>query len=328
MSYETERRVALEAVIKACRLCQAVQRAHLAEGVLNKEDKSPVTVADFGAQAVVSDHLAAAFPHIPLVGEEDSGALQQRENARVREALLKHVRMIVPRLSEKEIFAAIDRGNANAGPRGRFWVLDPIDGTKGFLRGDQYAVALALLEEGQVCLGVLGCPSLPLASLQGPVGSLFVAVRGQGSALRPIEMDEERQVTVADISNPSEALFCESVESSHSSHEDMDEIVKRLAVKRPPLRMDSQAKYGLLARGDGTVYLRLPTKKSYVEKIWDHAAGCILVEEAGGKVTDLAGKPLDFSQGNTLVHNKGVIATNGKLHDMVLSAVQSVISKQ
>ena len=328
MSYELERRVALEAVIKACRLCSAVQAAHLADGVIDKEDKSPVTVADFGAQALVSDHLAAVFPRDPLVGEEDSALLRQPENAQLKENVLKHVRMITPQLREKDIFDAIDRGNAEGGSKGRFWTLDPIDGTKGFLRRDQYAVALALIEDGQVRLGVLGCPSLPLVSLQGQGGSLFVAIRGQGSAMRGIDRPEERTIRVADIANASDALFCESFESSHSSHDDMGEIVKQLKVKRPPLRVDSQAKYGILARGDGTVYLRLPTKKAYEEKIWDHAAGCILVEEAGGKVTDLNGKPLDFSQGKTLVKNKGVIATNGKLHEVVLNAVKSVIGDQ
>lgn len=328
MNYELERRVALEAVVKACRLCSAVQAAHLAGGVVDKEDKSPVTVADFGAQAVVSDHLAAVFPGIPLVGEEDSALLRQPDNARLKEAVLKHVRMITPQLKEKETFAAIDRGNAEGGPIGRFWTLDPIDGTKGFLRGDQYAVALALVEDGQVRLGVLGCPSLPLVSLQGQGGSLFIAVRGQGSTIRGIEQAEEREIRVADIADPSDALFCESFESSHSSHDDMGEIIKLLGVKRPPLRMDSQVKYGILARGDGNVYLRLPTKKGYEEKIWDHAAGCILVEEAGGKVTDLSGKPLDFSQGKTLVKNKGVIATNGKLHEVVMQAVKSVFKSR
>jgi len=328
VSYEMERRVAIEAVIKACSLCRAVQAAHLLGGVIDKEDKSPVTVADFGAQAVVSDHLAATFPHDPLVGEEDSGLLRQPENATIKETMLRHVRLISPRLKDKDIFAALDRGNAEGGSEGRFWALDPIDGTKGFLRGDQYAVALALIEDGRVRLGVLGCPSLPLLSLQGQGGSLFVGVRGLGSAIRAIDRDEERKITVADISNPSEALFCESFESAHSSHGDMGQIVKLLGVRKPPLRMDSQAKYGILARGDGTVYLRLPTKKAYVEKIWDHAAGCILVEEAGGKVTDLAGNPLDFSHGKTLVKNKGVIATNGKLHQVVLEAVKSVISQR
>ena len=328
MSYEMERRVAIEAVIKACNLCRAVQTAHLSGGVIDKEDKSPVTVADFGAQAVVSDHLAATFPHDPLVGEEDSALLRQPENTTPKETMLRHVRLISPGLKDKDIFAAIDRGNAQGGSKGRFWALDPIDGTKGFLRGDQYAVALALIEDGRVRLGVLGCPSLPLLSLQGQGGSLFVGVRGQGSAIRDIDPGKERKITVADIANPSEALFCESFESAHSSHDDMGQIVKLLGVRRPPLRMDSQAKYGILARGDGTVYLRLPTKKAYVEKIWDHAAGCILVEEAGGKVTDLAGAPLDFSHGKTLVKNKGVIATNGKLHQVVLEAVKSVISQR
>ena len=323
-----ERRVAIEAVIKACNLCRAVQAAHLSGGVIDKEDKSPVTVADFGAQAVVSDHLAATFPHDPLVGEEDSALLRQPENSTLKETMLRHVRLISPCLKDKDIFAAIDRGNAQGGSKGRFWALDPIDGTKGFLRGDQYAVALALIEDGRVRLGVLGCPSLPLLSLQGQGGSLFVGVRGQGSAIRDIDPGKERKITVADIANPSEALFCESFESAHSSHGDMGQIVKLLGVRKPPLRMDSQAKYGILARGDGTVYLRLPTKKAYVEKIWDHAAGCILVEEAGGKVTDLAGNPLDFSHGKTLVKNKGVIATNGKLHQVVLEAVKSVIGNQ
>ena len=325
MTYELERRAALEAVIKACKLCSAVQAAHLAGGVVDKEDKSPVTVADFGAQAVVSDHLAAAFPHDPLVGEEDSALLQQPQNATLKDGVMKHVRTIAPRLNEKEVLAAIDRGNAQGGSTGRFWTLDPIDGTKGFLRGDQYAVALALVENGEVCLGVLGCPCLPLLSLQGQGGSLFVAVRGQGSAMRSVDGEDERRIRVADVATPADALFCESFESSHSSHGDMGEILKLLAVKKPPLRMDSQAKYGILARGDGTVYLRLPTKKTYVEKIWDHAAGCILVEEAGGKVTDLDGKPLDFSQGKTLLKNRGVIATNGKLHDIVISAVREVV---
>ena len=90
--------------------------------------------------------------------------------------------------------------------------------------------------------------------------------------------------------------------------------------------MDSQAKYGIVSRGDASIYLRLPTKKSYRENIWDHAAGSIIVEEAGGRVTDIQGKPLDFSAGNKLNNNRGIIATNGKLHDLLLEAVQQVLS--
>jgi 3'(2'), 5'-bisphosphate nucleotidase len=85
--------------------------------------------------------------------------------------------------------------------------------------------------------------------------------------------------------------------------------------------MDSQAKYAALARGDAEIYLRLPTRPGYVEKIWDHAAGFLVIEEAGGRVTDIEGKRLDFTCGSRLERNRGVIATNGLLHQRVLEAV-------
>jgi 3'(2'), 5'-bisphosphate nucleotidase len=329
MRYELERRVAVEAVLKACSLCSAVQSAHLSGGVADKEDRSPVTVADFGAQAVISDYLAAFVLNVPLVSEEDSGLLKTPGNERLKDGVINYVRRFSPDLKEESsIFDAIDRGKGQGGGKGLFWTLDPIDGTKGFLRGDQYAIALALVEDGQVTLAVMGCPSLPLHSLekQDPRGCLFAAVRGEGAYARGLEDPAEKKIIVSATDDPREALFCESVDPSHSSHDQMARIVGELGAKRPPLRMDSQAKYGILARGEGTVYFRLPTKKSYVEKIWDHAAGAIIVEEAGGRVTDLFGKPLDFSRGRTLDNNQGIVATNGKLHQRMLQAVKSVIS--
>ena len=80
-----------------------------------------------------------------------------------------------------------------------------------------------------------------------------------------------------------------------------------------------------VARGDATIYLRLPTKPGYQEKIWDHAAGVAVIEEAGGVVTDVYGKKLDFSKGRTLSENKGVIVSNGQFHDEVLVAVRDVL---
>ncbi len=330
MRYELERRLAIEAVLKACSLCAAVQSAHLSGGVTDKQDRSPVTVADFGAQAVISDHLAAFLSDVPLVSEEDSALLKLPENQELKQGVTNYVRRFSPHMKqESTIFEAIDRGKASGGAKGMFWCLDPIDGTKGFLRGDQYAIALALVEDGQVNLGVMGCPSLPLHSLekQDPRGCLFVAVRGEGAYTRALSDPAENQITVSAIRDSSLALFCESFEPSHSSHEQMARIVAALGSKRPPLRMDSQAKYGLLARGEGTVYLRIPTKKTYVEKIWDHAAGMIIVEEAGGRVTDLFGKSLDFSRGRTLDNNEGIIATNGLLHEKMLEAVKSGVSQ-
>ena len=77
--------------------------------------------------------------------------------------------------------------------------------------------------------------------------------------------------------------------------------------------MDSQAKYAVVARGEADIYLRLPTRADYREKIWDHAAGHLIVAEAGGVVTDIAGRPLEFHHGRELTANRGVIVTNGRI---------------
>jgi 3'(2'), 5'-bisphosphate nucleotidase len=324
--YEKESQVAVEAVLKASKLCQAVQSAHLAEPIA-KEDGSPVTVADFGAQAVVSAYLKEAFPNDALVSEEDARLLRQGEHAEFKDTMLHFVKTLCAHLDESHVLEAIDRGAAPGGPQRRFWTLDPLDGTKGFLRGDQYAVALALLEEGEVRLGALGCPNLPfrIEDPEGPRGCVFLAVKGEGATMRGLEDPHTKSIEVAEVNRASKARFCESFESSHSSHGESAQIAEILGTRKPPLRMDSQCKYGLLARGDVSIYLRLPTRRNYVETLWDHAAGTMVVQEAGGVVTDLQGRPLDFSVGRKLERNRGIVATNGKLHRQVLQAVQQVL---
>lgn len=90
--------------------------------------------------------------------------------------------------------------------------------------------------------------------------------------------------------------------------------------------MDSMCKYGIVARGDASFYLRIPGSKSYTEKIWDHTAGSILVCEAGGKVTDIMGYPLNFTLGRTLDSNRGILASNSLLHQHVLYSLKKVLS--
>jgi 3'(2'), 5'-bisphosphate nucleotidase len=326
MAYESERQVAVEAVIKACRLCQIVRRSLVSAETIAKKDKSPVTVADFGGQAVVSAELTAAFPDIPMVGEEDAGHLRTEAGAELKAKVVQQVNAILPELSQEQVLAAIDYGTHEGGPTGRHWALDPIDGTKGFLRGDQYAIALGLIEDGQVVLGVLGCPNLPTDARQpdGPTGCVFVAVKGQGAIMRTLDDAAENRVHVTDIDDPAKASFCESVESGHSKHDDSARVAELLGVTAPPFRIDSQCKYAAIARGDSSIYLRMPTRADYEEKIWDHAAGWMVVTEAGGRVSDVAGRPLDFSIGRTLRNNQGVVATNGQLHDRVIAAVRQV----
>lgn len=326
-SYENERRAALDAVRRAGRLCQSVQETFRAQStpagdtdaVREKEDRSPVTVADFGSQALICHALQEAFPDDPVVGEEDAAML--RDDDAVRAQVVRRVQAERPEASERDVLGWIDRGNAEA-PQERFWTVDPIDGTKGFVRGDQYALALALIVDGRVEVGVLGLPNFaPVESAQNVRGLLLAAERSAGVASYTTYEDPPAPtgVTVSPTAEPGEARFCESVVSAHSSHSAAQDIAERLGITAAPLRVDSQAKYAMVARGDAEIYLRLP-RGGYVENIWDHAAGMLLVEEAGGTVTDLAGRPLDFSRGPKLSENRGIVATNGRFHDRVLEA--------
>jgi 3'-phosphoadenosine 5'-phosphosulfate (PAPS) 3'-phosphatase len=203
------------------------------------------------------------------------------------------------------------------------WTLDPIDGTKGFLRGGQYAVCLALLIDARVELGVIGCPNLPSipsaspssyqstststndntsgsstatshadgssANSGGTTGVLFVALRGHGAYQLPLLLPampprpSHSPLTSGSLLNmPRLALhelsFLESVEKAHAALDTNARVAARLGVRAGPVRMDSQAKYAALVRGDGGggVYLRLPVAgggrggeaAGYQEKIW------------------------------------------------------------
>lgn len=314
---------ALQAIRLASQLCQNVRRDLTGKKTIQKSDHSPVTIADYGSQAIICKLIREAFPEDPIIAEEDSSELRKPDHSVILEQVRDYVSEIFSGTSTEEVCSWIDLSTHTI--KDRFWTLDPIDGTKGFLRGDQYAIALALIEKGRIKLGLMGCPNLYVNSDQpnGQRGCLFFALRGKGSFQMPFEGEGRQRLWVSKISRPEEASFTESVEPDHADHETHLRIAKKLGIVRPPLKMDSQAKYGVVARGEATFYLRVPSsiEPEYREKIWDHAAGVILAEEAGGKVTDLHGQPLDFSRGVTLERNEGILVSNGILHEVILNAL-------
>jgi 3'(2'), 5'-bisphosphate nucleotidase len=324
-----ERETGLRAVQSAARLCQQVRAAMVSNGdaaKLDKSDKSPVTVADFGAQAVVCKLIAEQVPDDAIVGEEGSAALREEKNEEHLQKVVSFVNQQIPGHAEA-VCDWIDKGAGEA--KGRYWVLDPIDGTKGFLRNDQYAVALALIENGQVQWGFLACPALPNVQSEGlsSEGSIFVAQRGAGAKMFSLNGDDSGTIQVSTQNSVAQARLAESVESAHTNQGLAAQLRERLNIGALPVRMDSQAKYAAVARGDAEIYLRSPNSRTpdYRENIWDHAAGYLVVEEAGGRVTDVHGKSLDWSQGKRLENNLGVLATNGVLHDEVVQALQKLL---
>ena len=321
--HHPEIRFALESVRQASFLVRQVQ-AELVGNTLSKADHSPVTVGDYAAQALIGSRLERYFPQDLLVAEEDSQALCSPGQQDLLEAVTGFVGRFVPDAQAEQVCRWISRGQSQPGHR--YWTLDPIDGTKGYLRGDQYAVALALVEDQQVQLGVLGCPNLSggfRPDLDGP-GSLVIARRGQGAWTTSLSGGQEFDpLRVSTRSDPALARLLRSFEAQHTNVGLLDELVSQLAIQAGPVRLDSQAKYAILAAGKAEVMIRLLSaeKPDYREKIWDIAAGSIVVEEAGGRITDLHGKALDFSTGREFKHNRGILVTNGHLHQAFLDAL-------
>ena len=300
-------------------LCEQVQAEMVPTDTIQKTDRSPVTVADFGSQALICKAIGDAFSDDVIVAEESAQAL--KENASLLERVTGYVNRFCKETphSAETVCEWIDRGSGEVGPN--FWTLDPIDGTKGFLRRDQYAIALAYIVDGTVQFGVLGCPNLPyqLNDEDAERGCLFVAIRGEGTRLYTKTGDFIEQVHVSEAAH----RFAESFESTHGDSEAHGSIANALGITESPVRMDSQVKYGIVSRGEASLYIRLPNPAypDYRECIWDHAAGLIVVEEAGGTVTDANGIPLNFLTGKRMHENRGVVATNGKLHQHVLKAL-------
>ncbi|MFM7260178.1 MAG: inositol monophosphatase family protein [bacterium] len=300
-----------DAVLKAAVATRFVHASTAIDGV-SKDDKSPVTVADWSSQAVVSLELArAGYGAIPLVGEEEAATLRTPESAALRARVVEAVGRALGPVTEAAVLTAIDRGRAT--PDARFFTLDPVDGTKGFLRRQQYAISLALLEGGHVVAGVVGCPNLPATGTNydeaDALGTLAWATRGGGAfGCAGDQTARAQRLSIAAWRAGSPVRACESVESGHSKQDLSAELLTELGSPGTPARLDSQSKYVVVARGGADAYLRLPTKKDYREKIWDHAAGALVASEAGARVCDVDGKPLDFGHGRELTANRGVFA--------------------
>lgn len=322
LPYQAELDLAIAALTQSAHYCETIRRnrQHL---TLQKSDHSPVTIADLGAQALICRAIAQAFPQDPIVAEENADLLRQPEQSAQLGEIVAHLQALVGDATASAVLDWIDRGRGGVGDR--FWTLDPIDGTKGFLRDDQYAIALALIEAGQVQLGVLACPRLPVdpEQPQGERGVLFWAVRGQSAWQRAIASTPAHPIQVSTaVAGPSFRAV-ESVETGHGNRPLQRQIAQAVGLTQPPLPMDSLAKYGAIARGQAVLYLRLPwvERPGYQENIWDHAAGAILVEAAGGSVTDMTGRPLNFAAAPKLIHNSGIVVSNGALHPELLQAI-------
>lgn len=310
------------AVRQAAQLCRLVQTHYLVANTKTAGDHTePVTIADYGSQAIICRALQRHYPNDAVVAEESGEQFMQLVSAEQRAQVRQLLAQVLDELvSDADLVNWLDFG-AGVSAR-RTWVIDPIDGTKGFIAQRHYVVACGLLLEGQVAEGIIAAPGYADGA-----GALF-HTEGGASWRAPLASGKGETVTVSKRSEASEFVAVQSVEPTHASKSRMGLAREYAGLSGVQIReLDSMEKYALVACGDADLYMRLPRPGSrYQHKIWDHAAGVALVKCAGGTVTDLDGGALDFSRGDTLA-NDGLIASNGLHHAQVIEAVQRVMAE-
>jgi 3'(2'), 5'-bisphosphate nucleotidase len=315
----------LQSVDRAAQLAHSIQQH--APRPREKHDKSPVTAADLAVQAVVASASERAFPEVPLVAEEDASPLTGDEGRALAEQTLTFARTLRPALTHTDLIRLLNRGAGSC--TSRFWTLDPIDGTEGFLRNGHYVVSLALVEDYRPAIAMLGCPTLDAEERHGDHrGLVMVARRGGGTWISPMGATDFESVSVSEVCSLRDARMLRSVAESHIDVDRTRKVIEAAGIERSPALMDSQAKHVAIAAGRADLLVRIPARADYREHIWDHAAGALAIEEAGGHLTDLDGRPLDFHTGRRLERNRGIVAANRHLHPLLLDVLQKVGSER
>ncbi|KAL2932152.1 putative PAP-specific phosphatase mitochondrial, partial [Bienertia sinuspersici] len=313
--------------------------------------------------------LQKLFPQIPLVAEEDSAFLRSNNLADAVVNIVKdNTSVIYEQLTDDEVLEAIDRGGSNTiafeDKPATYWVLDPIDGTRGFLKGGGalYVVGLALVVDGKMVLGVMGCPNWKQNSSdksatdveecqvnESAPGIIMAAHVGCGtwtirlpdflSGLLSTDSLWER-CFVDGSSIIHEGRFCipesqtwDSLPLSNSlSATTGATSVGDKQILLVPTCCGSLCKYLMVASGRASVFI-VRARAQTIMKAWDHVVGMICVHEAGGKVTDWRGDGVDLTVDEVarriISPPGGMLVTNGTLHDQILDLISlksSVVS--
>lgn len=259
MSFERELARAIELARTAGAEVAQMQRGEL--GVELKPGNEPVTVADRRASDLIVAGLAESFPDDPIISEELPPA-----------------------------------PGALGSPR--FWLVDPIDGTKDFIRGeDGYSVMIGLVCDGRPVVGVVYQPAVDRLFHGTPAGSV-VEERG-----------ERRALAVSSVASAAEVRLVAS--KSHRSNE-IDRVKRELGITNELNIGSVGVKLCVIASGLRDLYVNPATRT----KAWDTCAPEAILVPAGGRLSDLFGNPIDYTR--ELAHKRGLVASNRWVHDEVI----------
>jgi 3'(2'), 5'-bisphosphate nucleotidase len=276
MTYDRELAVALDAVLLAER---AVLEEYARFQVIANAPADISTEADRISQNLILKHLHTAFPSDALCAEETT-----------------------------ETFAEVPQTGA------RVWIVDPIDGTRGFARKKgEFSIMVALVEQGRMALGIVSEPAKK---------RLTYAVDGSGCWKRDggiREGEAPAEPTPCHVSSCQDLPRATLVQSHSRSPDKPSRLVKALQPARVIETYSAGIKLAMVARGEADIYLN--TYAAFHD--WDICAGHILVEEAAGRVTGLGGQELHYGLPGAWQRH-GLLASNGRLHEASLQASASI----
>jgi len=276
--FERELRVGVELARRAGEAALAFYGKPLR--VEHKEEyDEPVTQADRTANELIVRGLREAFPEDGILAEE-----------------------------------SVDTGRRLG--RERVWMIDPIDGTKGFIAGTgDFAVQVGLAVEGRSALGILYAPATDV---------LYWAARGHGAwVLRPTsEADGAAKAERLYVTGETELGRMRLAESRSHRGPRMDSLVRALGVRAEVKSHSVGIKVGLLVERQADLYIHLSPKT----KQWDTCAPEAVLAEAGGRMTDLWGEPLRYNTADVLNRN-GLVASNGAAHDAVVARLGALLEE-
>jgi 3'(2'), 5'-bisphosphate nucleotidase len=194
--------------------------------------------------------------------------------------------------------------------KSRVWMVDPLDGTNGFIAGNgDFAVQIGLAEEGEVIVAVVYAPL---------TGVLYHAVRGEGTWIERPEAGPE-QAHVSGTRELSEMRLAAS--RSHRSPR-MNKVVQRFGFREEVQRGSVGIKIGLLIEQQCDVYIHLSPRT----RQWDTCAPQLILTEAGGRMTDLFGDPLNYNVPDVQNRN-GLVASNGASHDQIIKTLAPLLAE-
>jgi 3'-phosphoadenosine 5'-phosphosulfate (PAPS) 3'-phosphatase len=293
--------LACEVMHDATNLASAARRELPPEAIVRKRDGSVVTAVDVALQVLILNRLAEVFGEIPTIAEEDLASIGGSPEAEA------HCRALLREWGfdrgEAGIRFALSCGGFESSTREvEFaWVLDPIDGTQGYIDGDHWCPCLALLRRGEVVFAANGHPTVL-------GGMLLTAAKDGGSWWFPLAGGEftRAEVSQEPLVNGAAVRVVAPARATPSQIRARTEVGLATGHACALVHSDSQAKYAHVIAGLADVaYSRRGNGPG--KYVWDHAGAVLLAREAGAWVGDTDGGPIDLSLGRRLGGNRAVI---------------------